>query len=308
MNKMGQEIRGEIKELVDKIKKFPLTYKVVSYITEKTSLLNKTMFVLFKDQNYPTFCENHIRYLTKMKRFISLHNVLDDFVLATKKYSLDCPMEYLRTKRFGAKDFKEAKKLVYDNKEAMESYYLNGLYLALIFWQGYAKIFQFFNRELNLLKENKGKVLEIGYGHGAYLLNLIKLNNNFQGVGVDISQFSKLYADDLREAMGIASSQVTFLNLDFYDFPESEQYDVLIACEILEHMEDPNKFLQKCKKLMKDKCLLFISIPIKSPAEDHLQFFNTWEEIEVVFRKNGFIIEKSYKEKTKNFLAVMLVS
>jgi len=297
----------QIKYIISCLIEFPFTQQAIKYIAEKTNLLDDTFLILFKFENgninkeYAEICERHLIHMKNMKKFKSFNKIFDNFISATINYSVKYPMQYIRSNKFGPENFDEASKTVYDNKEVMEGYYLDGLYLALIFWHGYSQVFNFFRKEVcTNLKTDVGRILDIGYGHGAYLLTFLSIQKDFKGIGIDISVYSKKYADDLRNSMKLSADKATFLNLDFFKFQPNYQFDIIISCEVLEHLEKPDKFLQKCKDLMKDDAKFMISIPIKSPAEDHLQFFNTREEIDDLLIKNGFIIDSFYEEKSKN--------
>lgn len=105
-----------------------------------------------------------------------------------------------------------------------------------------------------LPKKFSGKVLDVGCGDGAMLAEIKKLYPSVQVYGVDIS----------KKGVGIArkrgiNAKVTDLNKkipfkkDFFDF--------IIGHEIIEHLVDPDKFLEESARVLKKGGYIALTTP-----------------------------------------------
>jgi ubiquinone biosynthesis O-methyltransferase len=100
------------------------------------------------------------------------------------------------------------------------------------------------------------KVLDFGCGAGAFTQRL--LDNGFTVTAVDITR--KNFS---------ASSEATFKELNFNDekavgnFVKENQnsFDIVIGLEVIEHVENPWKYIRDLKTMLKDNGHLFISTP-----------------------------------------------
>lgn len=48
---------------------------------------------------------------------------------------------------------------------------------------------------------------------------------------------------------------------DFADIPETDQFDSIWAAHVLEHQPNPNNFLKKCFRLLRDDGVLAVTVP-----------------------------------------------
>jgi ubiquinone/menaquinone biosynthesis C-methylase UbiE len=113
---------------------------------------------------------------------------------------------------------------------------------------------------LNFLKKYdlKGKkVLEIGAGtlHLSEYLASKGASVTALDMSEELKQSHKGLPVTLRDS--ITCIEADFLKHDF----KSKNFDVIIAMEVLEHVEEEKLFLEKVKKLLKDKGIIIISVP-----------------------------------------------
>ena len=71
---------------------------------------------------------------------------------------------------------------------------------------------------------------------------------------------------------------------------EACRFDVVTMCEVLEHLEKPEAALTAVRRLMAPGGRLFVSVPINSPAPDHIYLLRTPEEAAELLQRNGFDI------------------
>jgi methionine biosynthesis protein MetW len=117
-----------------------------------------------------------------------------------------------------------------------------------------------FDASINLLKpyiKNRVKVLDIGCYDGSMLEALRAVSNtiDIDYTGID----GDLEALDKASKLGVKVKQVNFETADFAF--DKECFDVVIMAEVLEHLRDPSKMMQKAKELLKPNGIALISLP-----------------------------------------------
>lgn len=102
-------------------------------------------------------------------------------------------------------------------------------------------------------KPTNTKILDVGCGYGRFSYFLASLG--YDVCGIDIS----------KEAVGFAESEKIHKNCSFKVVKDISKlkgtYDIIISTEVLEHVEDPCKFLRGLNKLMKEDALLILTTP-----------------------------------------------
>ncbi len=98
------------------------------------------------------------------------------------------------------------------------------------------------------------KILEIGCGEGE-IISLALKNTKSTILATDISK------KVINEAQNnIQDQRVTFEQLNIHDIPDTKEYqaDLVVCCEVLEHLEDPQAGLAKLHSLTTSHCLLSV--------------------------------------------------
>jgi 2-polyprenyl-3-methyl-5-hydroxy-6-metoxy-1,4-benzoquinol methylase len=104
------------------------------------------------------------------------------------------------------------------------------------------------------------KVLELGCGSGALTLRLS--DNDFQVRAVDLT---------LDGFQPQAESLAMDLNTNFSETLGEREYDLIVAVELLEHLENPHHFLRQVASMMSSDTRLWLSFP-----NLHL-YLSTWK-------------------------------
>ncbi len=200
-------------------------------------------------------------------------------------------VDFFRTGEYSCKSFEEANKAVYSNPEVMESY-MHGLLLSQFLWNHHYKVLEFFIEQINSVKGQVNKYLEIGGGHGLYLSEAMEIlgTNDIDYHCVDISAGSLEVAKKF-----VDNPKVSYRQYNIFDYDEAEKYDFITMGEVLEHVEDPVALLEKLGSLLKPDGMTFITTPTNSPAIDHIYLFRNAPEIIEVIHKAGFEIVKDFK-------------
>lgn len=149
----------------------------------------------------------------------------------------------------------------------------------------------------SILRYSRGgiKIAEIGAGIGQFCY-LLK-QTGFKQTGFELSKEICKYVE---KTLNINMHQGDIADI-------SEEYDMIIAFDLLEHLIDPNKFLDCCKQHLKAEGIICIQTPSYDPAlsyEDmlnkaprfqghltefqHINLFSR-ESIETLLKGHGFV-------------------
>lgn len=105
-------------------------------------------------------------------------------------------------------------------------------------------------------------VLDFGCGQGAFSQRLIDAGLVVDGLDIDTNQI-----------VAKVNRKITLdLNQDLTEDIFPIKYDALIAMEILEHLQNPWKYIQDCKALIKDDGIIVLSTPNISNFISRLRF------------------------------------
>lgn len=125
------------------------------------------------------------------------------------------------------------------------------------------------------------KVLEIGCGYG-FLLEKFPCKNKY---GVEPNEKAYLYAKQIANVR----------NIGFEDIPNNDKYDFVYSYCVIEHVEDPNLFLEKQYNILNDNGKLLIGLPIQDKFNydlffaDHIHHFSHQNFIKLL-NKCGFSV------------------
>jgi len=197
-------------------------------------------------------------------------------------------LKFIREGKYSNASFADVEKRIYGNPEIM-TYHMHGLVLAQFLWFDQYERILFFTDNLKKYASDANTYLEIGGGHGLYMLEAFQLLANIQKFDlVDISQSS------LDLAKGIINEEAIHYYLkNIFDFTEEQKYDFITMGEVLEHVEDPLSMLQKISNLLTENGVCYITTPINAPMIDHIYLFSNATEIRDLFGAAGFeVIEE----------------
>jgi ubiquinone/menaquinone biosynthesis C-methylase UbiE len=91
-----------------------------------------------------------------------------------------------------------------------------------------------------------------GIGYGSFILSCVA---------------KQVYACDYKEEIEFAKKHfskpnISFIQSDVMNMPyEDNFFDVVVACEIIEHLKDVEKFLSECYRVLKQEGILYITSP-----------------------------------------------
>jgi len=100
------------------------------------------------------------------------------------------------------------------------------------------------------------KVIEIGAGYGETLHYLKQQGIAAEAVGLDI------FEDEKNRSSYKPVDRFIFGNIEEVDFPEYKAYfDTVILADVLEHLIEPQRVLEKVRYYLKDEGMILVSMP-----------------------------------------------
>lgn len=238
-------------------------------------------------ERFGAFMVRYEGFLSKQNRGLSY--VVDCYLKMIEDMIYE-QVQFVRTGVYSCKSFEDANAKVYNNPDVMV-YYMHGLLMSQFLWRHHYDILLYFNEQLKSNCSTSQSYLEIGGGHGLYTNEAVNiLSDSTQVDLLDISQSSI----DLAKTF-ISSEKVEYICIDIFDYQTDKKYDLITIGEVLEHLENPGKMLRRLGDLLSKSGKVFLTIPINSPAVDHIYLFNTMKEIEDFIADNEFeIVSKEY--------------
>jgi 2-polyprenyl-3-methyl-5-hydroxy-6-metoxy-1,4-benzoquinol methylase len=190
--------------------------------------------------------------------------------------------------------FDELAHAVYFDDAYMRKY-MYGLAITAFLWPNHVALHDFFIRTFP--RGQKGTYLEIGPGHGYYFMQSARLGNFERLLGVDISSASVALTRDIVRHFEIEKKcRAEVIETDFLTFqPENQEYSCIVMGEVLEHVEDPGRFLSTIARLSVPSTHIFITTCMNAPAVDHISLFRTGKDVEDIIAASGLeMLESCY--------------
>lgn len=139
-----------------------------------------------------------------------------------------------------------------------------------------------------------GDLFDLGAGWGHFMLAAKEMG--YQVYGIEISEQPYLYSkNDL---------QLPVDHIDFFEMKEDRKFDVVTLWDVLEHIDEADKFVEKISRVTKKNGVLVLQVPQidsyfakkhrdnwKMMGLDHVNYFGR-DTITTLLEKHGFKIEK----------------
>lgn len=168
--------------------------------------------------------------------------------------------------------------------------YMYGLALTLYLWPNHLQIFRHFRSVLAGM--HGGTYLEVGPGHGAFFRQAMLHGGFRECVGIDISPTS--LAMTRRALVSLGRSTRTSWRLVEADLLAAidigGSYDMVVMGEVLEHVEQPQRFLERIRELSAPGATLYVTTAVNAPAIDHIYLFRSVAEVEGIARAAGLVV------------------
>lgn len=203
-------------------------------------------------------------------------------------------MYFMRHRRYRHATFAEVANSVYFDAPYMQAY-MHGLALTSFLWPNHRAILRFFSRQIPT--DVQGAYLEVGPGHGVYLATAMQRTAYQRFIGIDISPTSVAMTERLMTSGTFGRPRrLEMFCADFLDLDSNEEhYHAIVMGEVLEHVEQPVRFLEKIRRLSGEDTFVFVTTAVNAPAVDHIYLFDSCAAVEDLAQRSGFQVRERLK-------------
>lgn len=175
-------------------------------------------------------------------------------------------------------NFGEVVSSIYANENEARRY-MRGLMLSQVLWRQHAGALLFFIERFLPNLPHSSDYLEVGPGHGFWMAMAAAKDPDIRFTGLDISAESLVQTRNSLDRIGVRS-HVSLEICDICDdyMPDST-FDVVVASQVLEIVSSPERALANLKLALKPNGRLFLNVPIRAAAPDHIR---RWENTRVM--------------------------
>ncbi len=82
-----------------------------------------------------------------------------------------------------------------------------------------------------------------------------------------------------------------FIHTNFLEY-QGDKYGAIVIGEVLEHIEGPQAFVNKCAELLDADGRVYLTTCLNAPAVDHISLFSVPEDVEKLFDAAGLAIDE----------------
>ncbi len=133
----------------------------------------------------------------------------------------------------------------------------------------YLEVTKFLIGEINQLRPEKGKLLDVGCGYGFFLSEAKK--NGWQVFGTELSEAAVKYVRENQNIPDVYRVKLSDEKL------AAQKFDVLNLTNVLEHVPSPTQILNDCRTILSDGGLLLIRVP-------NMDFYNLIKKLTFVLK------------------------
>lgn len=134
------------------------------------------------------------------------------------------------------------------------------------------EIMQQMRRFLGTLPKGRGRIASIGAGPGYEIKAIAEALPGWRIESYDTSQEAQRRAGRFLEFFEVRAP-IQFKDLFPLDAPAPEprgQYDAIVLCEILEHLQDPETALKTVRECLRMDGRAFVTMAVNIAQEDHV--------------------------------------
>ncbi len=217
--------------------------------------------------------------------------------------SLRLQKKFEKENRYVEKNYDDAAATVYHNKSYMLSQYLPGLMLSHYLWPHHYRQSHYFRDKFLpfIANHNEKFMYDVGIGSGFYSRISLTHIRDLRVEAIDISESSIEFSHRHVTAFGV-SDRWNAHKLNILEKVPTKKLPFLISVEVLEHLENPTRFLKALRELLQKGGVAFITAALTAPHEDHIYLYRDCREVidqltEAGFKLLEFKEEYAYQPK-----------
>ncbi len=194
---------------------------------------------------------------------------------------------FARTDAYRYSTFAETNEHVYSDDVFMQRY-MHGLLYSHVLWYMHLSSLHFFLGRLGARVKPRGRMMEVGSGHGLLIYLALTRLGLSEAVAWDISPISLEQTKAALAQLGMGD-RASYAIQDMHKVEAgSEKFDLIILSHLLEHLEEPVEALKKVRNAVARGGHLFVNIPLNAPMPDHLQLLGDPDEAVQMMSDGGF--------------------
>jgi len=203
--------------------------------------------------------------------------------------------------------YEDACKNFYMNEDYMMKLYLPGIFVSHFIWRHHFKQYLYYLKKFIPLFDNKEdkRFYDVGTGTGFYSVQVLRHVKNATGYGIDISPFSRKFTKNNIAAWGFDES-FTVMDVNIIG-AKLEPLNFIQSVEVLEHLADPQNYLNHLRNLLLPGGYGFITAALTAPNADHIYLY--WKPEDVIeqlnsagFKTIDYIEELAYEAKEGEYV------
>ncbi|EAE1813446.1 class I SAM-dependent methyltransferase [Listeria monocytogenes] len=136
-------------------------------------------------------------------------------------------------------------------------------------------------------------ILDIGYGGGSNVKNLVEINKNVTIYGVDISKESYKTATNLnKKAINNGKVKLSIQDVALMNYP-ADFFDIVYAIQTHMYWDNPRKGFEEIYRVMSNEAVFILSSE-KDKIEYHMDEYKTTASLTALLKEIGFreVVEK----------------
>ncbi len=201
-------------------------------------------------------------------------------------------LHFRRKGTYRLSSFEDAYREVYSRPDYMENY-LRGILLSQVLWANQATSFHFYLERFLARVPMGADYLEIGPGHGLLIHFAAHAPRIGSITGWDVSESSLAMTRRTLETIGVERPFRLELQNILEPLTSGQMFDAIAISEVLEHLDRPETALASIAQVLRPEGLVFLNVPVNSPAPDHIFHWPSPAAVEDLVRASGFTIVDS---------------
>ena len=235
-------------------------------------------------------------YIRVAENILELFEVLElDPVKTSRKYIYDYLKQldyFIKHQNYGHENFEEIRGKIYNDEKTMMETYMPGLLLSYAYTTILCEKNHLFINDFLPLIHNGSQGVEIGFGEGFYLWEVLKRYSKVTVSGFDISPYAIQFASKVLAVSGISPRRY---HLQCGNVLEgirqpSQTADFAVLAEVIEHIPNPEIGIRETVRLLKRGGVLYLTTVVNSNHMDHISNFTDPSVVEDMLRNAGLAI------------------